>query len=58
MIKKLASYDQSVSVQAAAVLTENSVDVEGPEISEALTKAALGTKRGFEKFIKELKANE
>jgi hypothetical protein len=57
LIKKLRSYDESVAVQAAAILTENSMSVEAPEVTRALLKATAETKNGFRHFIKDLETS-
>jgi hypothetical protein len=58
LIKKLALYDESVAIQAAAILTENGINVQAPEILQALTKASSKTNSGFRRFLNELKASE
>ncbi len=53
LVQKLASFDESVAVQAASILMETGLDLSGSEISKALQKASSKTKKGFQLFIKE-----
>jgi hypothetical protein len=50
MIRKLASYDEAVSIQAAALLWEKGYDMESALIREALVQATTVTKSGFHLF--------
>jgi hypothetical protein len=50
IIKKLALYDEAVSIQAAALLWKNRFDLEGPVVQEALKKGSGVTKSGFRVF--------
>ena len=54
LMKKLADYDEAVAVQAAAILYQKGVDVNGAGITSALVHASAATKRGFESFRKEV----
>lgn len=54
-IRKLAAYDRSVAIQAAAVLVESNVDVSGSEISKQVARASLQVRKGFQQFISEWK---
>jgi hypothetical protein len=53
-LQRLSSYDESVAVQAAAVLKENGTDLNGTEFSKALKKAPVKTKINIERFINEM----
>lgn len=55
LIRSLASFDQPVSVQAAALLYKSGKDLSGPEITRALTRASPQTYSGFKVVIEELK---
>ena len=56
--QKIGSFDESVAVQAAAILTENGINVQAPEILQALQNASSKTRNGFRQFNKDLKASE
>jgi hypothetical protein len=50
LIRKLASYDEAVAVQVAALLQEQGTTYDSLVVSAALSKAAAATRRGFESF--------
>ena len=56
LIRELASFDESISIQAAALLHKNKKALNGPEITKALRSASPATRAGFEKVIKEVSA--
>jgi len=58
LFKSLGRYDEAVAIQVAAVITEAGFDVTSREISEALQKANSKVRRGFQTFIRDLKASE
>jgi hypothetical protein len=53
-MKKLARYDQAVAVQAAAILCQKGIDINGSIVVSALMHASGKTKIGFDHFIKAL----
>ncbi len=55
IIKSLATYDEAVAAQAAALLWRNEVDLNSPEVSAAVMRAAPATKTGFGVVIAELR---
>jgi hypothetical protein len=55
LIRTLAEYDEAVAAQAAALLWRNGVDLNTQEVSDAIKKAALATRTGFEKIKKEIR---
>lgn len=54
LIRELASFDESIAIQAAALLHKNKKNLTGPEITRALRGASPSTKAGFEKVIGEI----
>ncbi len=52
----IKSYDEAVAVQAAALLLEQGVLPDQPDVTEALARAAPSTQRGFELFTREWQA--
>jgi hypothetical protein len=54
LIESLSSYDESVAIQAAALLHVSGKNLAGTEISKALRRAAPQTKSGFQTVIREL----
>lgn len=54
IIKGLASYDEAVAIQVAALLWKNGKTLTAPEISKALNHAAPATKAGFDTVIREI----
>ncbi|MEX1239888.1 MAG: CehA/McbA family metallohydrolase [Cyclobacteriaceae bacterium] len=54
LIQKLASYDEAVAIQVAALLHQKGENLTGTEISKALHHAAPETKSGFQRVIREL----
>lgn len=58
LIKKLASYDEAVAIQAAALLQEQGVALTEPDISMYLQQAAPATKSGFRKFMEAWQASQ
>jgi hypothetical protein len=54
LMKSLERYDEAVSVQAAAILYQNGIDMTGPAVTAALLHASAETKEGFERFISEI----
>lgn len=57
LIEKLASYDEAVAVQAAALLQEQGITLTEPDISGALQGAAPATRHGFQMFIEAWQAS-
>jgi hypothetical protein len=55
LMKSLASYDEPVSVQAAALLHKKGKDLSGQDIIKALGRASPQTRSGFQIVINELK---
>ena len=55
LMKNLASYDEAVAVQAAALLAEQGWSLTGSKITAALKQAEPATKTGFRNFIREWK---
>lgn len=53
LIAKLASYDEAVAIQAAAILQLNGQAINSPEMTSALEQATPATKAGFQRFIRE-----
>jgi hypothetical protein len=58
MARELASYDESVSIQAAAILYEKHLLPAGPRLNELLRNASPAVKRGFNVFVRGLEASE
>ena len=58
LFKTLGKYDEAVAIQVAAVITETGFDVTSREISEALKKANSKVRKGFQTFIRDLKASK
>jgi hypothetical protein len=57
-VASLAGYDESVAVQAAALLLENGVAPTRPDVTAALAGADVATRRGFEAFIRDWHASQ
>jgi hypothetical protein len=55
LMKELSSFDEAVSVQAAAILYEKGEDLTSPNITAPLVQASALTKAGFRRFINALK---
>jgi hypothetical protein len=51
-MNKLRSYDESVAMQAAAVMVENRIDMNRPDLAKTLSGAPLLVRNGFRQFIK------
>jgi hypothetical protein len=54
LIQLLATFDEAVSVQAAALLYKKGMSLTGPEMTKALDMASPQTKSGFRIVIDEL----
>lgn len=54
-LKLLASYHESVSVQAAALLWKNGTDLLGQELQQRLNDSKEPVKRGFARIIEEIR---
>lgn len=54
LMQKLASYDEAVAIQVAALLHKEGKKLTGTEISKALRRASPETKSGFQRVIREL----
>ncbi|MEX2232147.1 MAG: CehA/McbA family metallohydrolase [Cyclobacteriaceae bacterium] len=54
LIKNLASFDQAVAIQTAALLHKKGSNLTGPEITKALRRASPETKSAFQIVIREL----
>lgn len=54
LMRGLAAYDESIAVQAAALLHKNKMDLSGPEVTRALSNASPQTRTGFQTMIREL----
>ena len=54
LINALSSYDEAVSVQAAALLYKKGIDLSSLPVTNALSKASSSTREGFKKFIEAL----
>ena len=54
LIHHLASYDEAVAIQVAAILHQKGVNLAGPEVTRALRRANPETKSGFQTVIREL----
>ena len=52
-IKRLASFDEAVAVQAASVLLQEGWTMKEPQLQQALEKATADTKTGFQNFLRE-----
>lgn len=55
LIHELASFDESIAIQAAALLHKSKTNLTGPEITKALRGASPSTRAGFERVISEVK---
>ena len=55
ILEKLRPFDQSVSAQAAELLTEQGIDLGKPKAVTALSKAAPAVSRGFASFLETVK---
>jgi hypothetical protein len=55
IIAQLSEYDKAVAIQTAVLLSENGVNLSGPELNEPLSKAPAHVKEGFEDVRKALK---
>ena len=53
LFKELSLYDESVTIQVAAILQENGVDLSSRAFVSALADAVPTVKNGFDKFSKE-----
>ncbi|HEU5146568.1 MAG TPA: CehA/McbA family metallohydrolase [Chryseosolibacter sp.] len=53
LVHELASFDESIAIQAAALLHQNKRNLRGPEVTRALRTASPATKAGFETVIAE-----
>ncbi|HTE32474.1 MAG TPA: hypothetical protein VK666_18970, partial [Chryseolinea sp.] len=51
-IRSLASYDQSVAIQGAAVMEEQGITLTGPEMTEPLSLASKKVREGVLEYIK------
>jgi hypothetical protein len=54
LMKNLASFDEAVAIQAAALMHKDGKNLSGPELSKALKGATPETKSAFRKVITEL----
>ena len=54
LIRSLATFDESVSVQAAALLHQNGKSLKGAEVTKALRTASPETRAAFETVIRDL----
>ena len=54
LIRGLATFDESVSVQAAALLHQNGKNLTGADITKALRNASPETRAAFERVIRDL----
>ena len=54
LIQSLAAFDESISVQAAALLHKNGTNLSGPEIAKALRRASPETRSAFQTVIRNL----
>jgi hypothetical protein len=52
-IKRLASFDEAVAVQAASILQQQGWSLKEPQLEKALEKANMDTKTGFQNFLHE-----
>lgn len=58
LIRELASFDESIAIQAAALLHKNKKDLTGPEITKALRSASPSTRAGFERVMREVEVSD
>lgn len=54
MIKQLASYDEAVAIQAAAILWGDGISLNSGDVADALKQAAPAVKSGFETLIRQI----
>lgn len=54
LIQSLAAFDESISIQAAALLYKNSMNLSGPEMAKALRNASPETRSAFQTVIRNL----
>jgi hypothetical protein len=54
LVNALSSYDEAVSVQAAASLYKRGIDLSSSLVTNALSKASNTTREGFKRFIEAL----
>jgi hypothetical protein len=52
-IKRLASFDEAVAVQAASILQQQGWSLKEPQLQKSLEKATTETKTGFQNFLRE-----
>jgi hypothetical protein len=50
LFKEMEAYDEEVAVQAAALLQETGLDLSGPAVVSALSKASASVREGFRNF--------
>ncbi|MBG31153.1 MAG: hypothetical protein CMI31_14320 [Opitutae bacterium] len=55
ILKKLSSFDQSVSAQAAELLAKQGIDLSDPKAKAAFSQAAPAVSRGFASFLETVK---
>ena len=55
LIRNLASYDEAVAIQAAALLHSKGIPLNGAAITKALRRATPETKAGFQRVIDALR---
>ena len=58
LIQSLAAYDESISIQAAALLHKNGTNLNGPEMAKALRRASPETRSGFQTVIRNLQVSK
>lgn len=56
LIQSLAAYDESISVQAAALLHKNRMNLKSPDMVKALRRASPETRSAFQTVIRDLDA--
>lgn len=54
LLELLASYDESISIQAAALLHREGMNLSGPDITRALRRASPETRSAFQRVVDEL----
>ena len=54
LMQQLSAYDESIAVQAAALLHKNRIDLSGPDVTRALGGASPQTRAGFLTVIREV----
>jgi len=55
LVQQLADYHPSIAIQAAALLYQRGVDLEGPQLQRALADGSQATREAFQRIADSVK---